>query len=134
MKILIAICRYALLFFLAGALSPYLGSLIFPIYKSIPALSMGGSFINLEGIWILMVSFEVLFAFVVSLLGDKHRYWILIGSTIIVLIPAVLVNDRYISWSLLSIVVGTFLGWLVRLICSKTLGNVATLAPFRKYF
>lgn len=127
--------RYVLLFLLAGFISSVFQPQLINLYKYILPNEIGGGFdIDFTGVVVLFYSIEFLLPFLILTFGDRSRYWIA-GITVALLGIFEFLADQFnFSGPLLLLISGLFLGWLVRLIATHTLGKMQALEPLKKYF
>lgn len=128
--------RYVILLVFAVLLTAY-----YLIYTFVPIYEVlfpneGGGFgdIDLTSVAIIFVSLQFYIPSFFIALGDKNRYWAFGIILILLLLVDYQIDSYKLPVFLFVILSGAGLGWLIRLTATHTLGKMAVLEPYKKFF
>ncbi len=133
-KIFSSVFRYSIASLLVWYIGTYLNGYLTVLYESFFP-STGGSFdIDLIGAGVFILTLEFLVPFWLVSLGGRFRYWIAACISLIILIPSLLTNSRYVYEDLICIFLGFAGGWLIRKLLVYILQKMPRFEPLKKYF
>ncbi|KKW23345.1 MAG: hypothetical protein UY74_C0043G0020 [Candidatus Kaiserbacteria bacterium GW2011_GWC2_52_8b] len=134
MKQIISFVRYIALFFVAMFLTPYSYIPVANFYRNTLGAS-GGFDIDFTDAGVAFFVLEALFALLLIFFGERARYrnHILI-IVLFLFVAGVLLDPTHFYFPIGLIILGSGLGWVLRFVCSNTLGKMPALEPYKKYF
>jgi hypothetical protein len=126
--------RYISIFIIALILSSLLNPLPKPMY--VYFFGNGGGFADIDftDLAILHFTLDFFIPFLVILLGNRMRYWVVAFMGLAIFVPGILINDQYIYNHVGLFIAGGLGGLAIRLIAAHTLGKMPRLEPLKKYF
>lgn len=135
MNTIVSIIRYFLLLLLSGLIATIFQPQLTSFYKYLFPNEIGGGFdISFIGVVALFYSFEFLATLLITVLGDKHRYWTA-GIVIVLLGTLEFLTDQFsFGTPVIILFSGLILGLLIRFAAAQTLGKVSAFEPLKKYF
>jgi len=127
--------RYILLFIVVLILSAALGQISWQLFNLILPQA-GGSFpdFNFSAIAGSILAYAFLSPLFVLLFGERHSLWALVGFLIPIVAFEILTGISYIGTFLLLILLGSIIGYGLRLCITVTFDKMPWFAGWKKYF